>query len=85
MPYFVYILECCDNTYYCGITIDLDKRVYAHNNLKAGAKYTSIRRPVILIYSEICEDVASAMKRERQIKSLTRMQKQKLISANISV
>ena len=50
--YFTYILECADKTLYVGSTNDLEKRVYQHNNLKSGAHYTKIRRPVILKYSE---------------------------------
>ncbi len=50
MSYFVYILECKDKTFYVESTNDLEKRVYSHNNLKSGAHYTKIRRPVVLKY-----------------------------------
>mgnify|MGYP003464442408 FL=1 len=77
--WYVYILECSDNTFYTGFTLDLEKRVFEHNNSKTGAKYTSWRRPVKLVYSEIFEDSNKARSRECEIKKLTRPQKLKLI------
>ncbi len=74
----VYILKCNDDTLYTGITIDLDRRIDEHNNSTKGAKYTRIRRPVELIYSEIKEDKSSASKREYEIKKLSREQKLEL-------
>jgi putative endonuclease len=79
LSYFVYILECADTTYYTGITTNLEKRLHQHNHTKLGAKYTSIRRPVKLIYSEESENRSSASKREYAIKKLTRTQKSTLI------
>ena len=79
MSYFIYILECKDNTLYTGSTNDLEKRVLAHNTLKTGAKYTKARRPVILKYSEKFRTKSKAMKREYVIKNLTRGEKLELI------
>ncbi len=79
MPYFVYILECADKTYYVGCTNDLEKRLHEHNGLKSGAHYTKIRRPVKLIYKEKFPDLSSARKREARIKSWTRVQKKTLV------
>lgn len=76
--YLVYVLKCSDNTLYCGTTNDLDKRLYAHNNLKSGAKYTRGRRPVTLVYSEQCDSYAQARKREGEIKSLSTNEKKRL-------
>lgn len=78
--YFVYILECSDKTLYTGSTTDLEKRIYAHNNLKSGAHYTKIRRPVVLKYSEKHKTYAKARTREALLKRLTREEKSKLIS-----
>lgn len=75
MSYVVYILQCSDGTLYTGSTKDLEKRVHAHNNLKGGAKYTRARRPVELVYSESCESLSAARKREAEIKRLTREEK----------
>jgi putative endonuclease len=77
MPCFCYILECSDGTYYTGWTTDPQRRLRQHNAGR-GARYTRSRRPVRLVYVEECPDRASAMKRERVIKSLSRPQKEKL-------
>ena len=80
MAYFVYILECADKTLYVGSTNNLEKRLKEHNNLKCGAHYTKIRRPVELKYSETFDNFSSARKREAEIKSWKREEKLKLIS-----
>ncbi|NDK08338.1 GIY-YIG nuclease family protein [Candidatus Gracilibacteria bacterium] len=76
---FVYILKCSDNTYYCGSTNDIEKRLHEHNNLKSGAHYTKIRRPVEIVYKEQFETLSEARKRECEIKKLSRIQKETLI------
>jgi len=81
--YYVYILECNDMTLYTGITKDLQRRLLEHNKSSKGAKYTRVRRPVILLYSEECGDRSSAAKREYAIKKLTRDQKLALINAQL--
>ena len=82
MQYFVYILECNDRTLYTGWTMDIDKRLMAHNELKTGAKYTSTRRPVKIVYTEECSGKKDAMKREYAIKQLTKKQKILMINGN---
>lgn len=79
MPYVVYILECADKTYYVGCTNNLDKRLKEHNGSKSGAHYTKIRRPVSLLFQESFDSLGSARKREAEIKSWTRRDKDKLI------
>ena len=77
--YYIYILECADNTLYTGYTNDLDNRLKAHNAGK-GAKYTKSRLPVKLVYSERFDDKKEAMSREWFIKHrLTREEKLELI------
>jgi len=80
MPYYVYILKCSDNTLYTGITTDIARRIDEHNNSDKGAKYTKLRRPVSLVYSEESEDRSSASKREYAIKKLSREKKLELIN-----
>jgi putative endonuclease len=75
MKYFVYMLECADKTLYTGWTTDVEKRVVAHNTSKTGAKYTSARRPVKVVYVEECLSRSEAMKREVEIKKLSRERK----------
>ncbi len=76
----VYILECSDGTLYCGWTNNLEKRLHEHNEGKGGAKYTRGRRPVRLVYREPCPTRSDALRREREIKGLTRLEKLRLIS-----
>jgi putative endonuclease len=73
--YFLYILQCADNTLYTGITTDLDRRIKEHNNSKLGAKYTKVRRPVKLIYSQEFVNRSKASKEESRIKKLSHQQK----------
>lgn len=84
MSYFVYILTCKDNTLYTGITTDLQKRLDEHNHSDKGAKYTRIRRPVVLSYSEKAQNRSEASKREYAIKKLSRAKKLQLIYASSS-
>lgn len=78
--WFVYLLLCCDQTLYCGITDDVQRRLEMHRSGK-GAKYTRGRGPLELVYTEECESYSSALKREYAIKQLPRSEKLKLIEA----
>jgi putative endonuclease len=73
----VYLVRCNDNTLYCGISNDVEKRVDKHNSGK-GARYTSTRGPVILLYTEPIGTMGQAMKREKQIKRMSKKQKEAL-------
>ncbi len=79
--YYIYILRCADSTLYTGITTDLDRRVIEHNTSKKWAKYTQVRRPVEMIYSEEYLTRSEACKREYAIKQMTKIQKEQLIKA----
>jgi putative endonuclease len=76
--YYVYILKCVYKTLYTGITTDLKRRVAEHNTSKLGAKYTSGRRPVKLVYSKKFKTRSTASKEEARIKKLKRSDKLKL-------
>ena len=76
--HYVYIVICSDNTYYTGYTIDLEKRIKKHND-KKGAKYTMYRLPVKLCYYESFDQKGDALRREMQIKKLTRQKKYELV------
>lgn len=81
--YYVYILECSDNTYYIGKTVNLTKRLLAHNGINSGgAKYTRGRRPVYIVYYEIKKTITDALKREYELKNLSRKEKIHLIISN---
>jgi len=77
----IYFLRCNDNSLYTGITTDIKRRLHQHNNTKLGAKYTRARRPVVLVYSETAIDKSTASKREYQLRTLTKKQKEKIVSA----
>lgn len=76
---YTYILTCRDGTLYTGWTTDLDKRLRMHNQ-GYGAKYTRSRRPVTLSYWEAFETRGEAMRRECQIKRMSRKDKLLLIA-----
>jgi putative endonuclease len=78
MPYFVYIVECSDGTYYVGLSKDVSRRIKEHNGSSKGARYTKTRRPVILKYTETYETFAQAIKREIEIKKWKRVRKARL-------
>ena len=79
--WYVYILECADNSLYTGITIDVERRISEHNHdNKLGAKYTRARRPVKLVYQEKFKTRGLATKREMEIKKLKRAEKKHLIN-----
>ena len=74
----LYMLRCRDGSLYTGITTDVEKRLEAHRSGK-GAKYTRGRGPLELVYQEECGDHSTALKREIEIKALTREEKLNLI------
>ena len=78
--YFLYILECSDQTLYTGITTNLDRRINEHNNSKLGAKYTKVRRPVKLVYSKEFINRSDASKEESRIKKLSHQKKLTLLT-----
>lgn len=77
--YYLYILKCADKSLYTGITTDLKRRVFEHNNSKIGAKYTAARRPVNMVYSRKFKNRSNASKEEAKVKKLSRLEKLELI------
>jgi putative endonuclease len=81
--WYVYLLRCADNSLYCGVTTDVERRIVEHNSCnKRGAKYTRVRRPVVLAYREECLSRQQACKREYQVKQLPKAQKEQLALKN---
>ena len=78
MSWVCYLLRCADDTFYCGITNDMEKRLAVHN-AGEGAKYTRGRLPVNVVYRESCADKSAALKREMQIKRMSRSAKEALL------
>lgn len=81
MPCYCYLLECSDGSFYAGWTTDPQKRLARHNQGR-GAKYTRARLPVALVYVEEQPDRRAAMRREIQIKKMSRAEKIKLARSN---
>jgi putative endonuclease len=80
LPWHVYILECADGSYYCGVTTDLARRLARHNGeLPGGSRYTRGRRPVRLLASTVVADKAEACRLEWRIKRLAKSAKQSFI------
>jgi putative endonuclease len=77
--YYVYILRCCDDTLYVGMTNDLKPRLKMHNSGK-GSKYTMIRLPVEYVYIESGYSRGDAMRREFKLKHAGRAKKLQLIA-----
>ena len=78
---YMYVVECCDGTYYTGYTTDVKKRIAVHNSGK-GAKYTRARLPVKLIYVEGFDSKEEAMSAEALFKRKTRLQKVSFLNDN---
>ena len=76
--FYVYILKCRDNTLYTGYTVDLKRRIETHNK-GLGAKYTRGRLPVEIVYQEVFSSKSEAIKREIELKKLSRLEKLDLI------
>src|SRR5690554_1213268 len=80
--WFVYVLQCADESLYTGITTDLDRRLNEHNQTSRGAKYTRCRRPVALVASWPYEDRSEASSAEWHFKKLSRSEKLRRIDAS---
>jgi putative endonuclease len=79
--HFVYILECADTSLYIGCTNDIERRLKQHNESKSGARYTKARRPVTLRYAESFATRGDALRRECELKKLTREEKLELVNS----
>jgi putative endonuclease len=78
---WMYILECSDGSYYVGSTKNLERRLVEHQE-GLGAKYTSGRIPVKLVYCEEYDRIADAFYREKQVQGWTRRKREALINGN---
>lgn len=84
-PWWVYLVQCRDGTFYTGITTDPQRRLRQHNGeLVGGARYTRPRRPVTLVYQEACRDRSHAGQREAIVRKLSRLRKQALATQHRS-
>ena len=77
--WFVYIVRCADRSLYTGVTTEPERRVAQHNAGR-GARYTSKRCPVVLVYVEEAVDRGAALRREYEIKRMTAADKRRLVA-----
>ena len=77
----MYILRCGDGSLYVGSTRNLDIRMHQHA-IGKGAKYTSMRLPVELVYVEEYESIGEAYAREKQVQGWSRAKREALIAGN---
>lgn len=82
--WYVYFLRCSDNSVYCGITNNLDRRLKDHNHSPRGSKYTRSRRPVFLVWFVEVSSRSEALKMEYRLKKLSKEKKEKIIELNSS-
>lgn len=78
--YYVYILKCSDNSYYTGITNNIERRISEHNEGIHPNSYTYNRRPVILVFQQQFTDVMKAIAFEKQVKGWSRKKKEAIIN-----
>ncbi|MFZ7130898.1 MAG: GIY-YIG nuclease family protein [Eubacteriales bacterium] len=77
--FYVYMLRCADGSLYTGWTTDIARRLKQHNK-GAASKYTRVRLPVALVYSEVLSSKQEALKREYEIKQYKKKRKEDLIN-----
>lgn len=82
--YYTYILKCSDNSYYVGVTNNIDRRLNEHQEGVNETCYTFRRRPVKLLFFEMFIDVKQAITREKQIKRWSRAKKEALINSELN-
>lgn len=80
--YYVYILKCADNSYYTGITSNLEHRIALHQEGHDPDSYTYSRRPVEIVFADYFLDPKAAISFEKQIKGWSRAKKEALIAGN---
>lgn len=78
--YYVYILKCSDNSYYTGVTNDIERRLNEHNFGLNKESYTYNKRPLELVFSTEFNDVNQAISFEKQVKGWSRKKKEAIIN-----
>jgi putative endonuclease len=81
----VYILKCADDSYYTGLTNNIERRLLEHNEGKYPLSYTAIRNPVTLVWQNTFKSKYEAIHWEKKIKGWTRLKKEALITGKYSL
>ena len=79
MPLYLYIVKCSDSTYYTGVTNDLDRRLWEHNQGVSKTAYTYRRRPVEVVFCDEFRNPSEAIQAEKQVSDWSRKKKEALI------
>jgi putative endonuclease len=79
---WIYIVECSDGSYYTGSTIDLERRLWEHNEGIA-ANFTKKRLPVKLVFAEQSDSIETAFLREKQVQGWSRAKKLAVIEGRM--
>ena len=77
--WYVYMVRCQNGSLYTGITNNLEARIKKHNRGKGSKAVRMLGLPVVLVYSEIAKDKSTALKREIEIKKLSKQEKEKIV------
>ena len=77
--WYFYVVKCNDNSFYAGVTTNLNRRINEHNTSSKGAKYTKTRRPVKLVFFQEVGGRSEAQQIEASFKKLNRKQKEEFI------
>jgi putative endonuclease len=77
--YYVYILKCADNSYYIGVSNDMERRLKEHNEGIDRKCYTYNKRPLVLVFLKEFNDINNAIAFEKQIKGWSRKKKEAII------
>lgn len=77
--YYVYILQCADDSYYTGVTNNLERRLAEHNSGRNSCSYTATRRPVEMVFWIEFRDIRQAIAFEKQVKGWSRKKKEAII------
>ena len=78
--YYVYILQCSDNSYYTGVTNNLNRRLNEHQEGLSKTSYTYNKRPIKLVFQQTFTDVNQAIAFEKQVKGWSRKKKEAIIN-----
>ena len=78
--YYVYILKCSDNSYYTGVTNNIERRLFEHNSGFNVGCYTYNRRPLELVFVTEFNDINQAIAFEKQVKGWSRKKKEAIIN-----
>ncbi len=79
MPFYVYMLVCIDGSFYTGYTRNIQARTKLHASGQ-GARYTKAHKPQEVVYVELFDSQAKAMKREKEIKKMSHKHKLQLVN-----